>query len=253
MKEVKLNDQPAVCITDEGYGALLTLIKTYSVCRECKSRYRETNPEVALNQCLECFLRRNPSVRYVKTEVDENSGEELSLFLNPHGYIEYTRHSDEPLWLHRSITRTLEYWHFPLPPKTISIQEREVNVEKFWHIFGDIQTANVLVLYYEHHDGASLGKPYPVVAYLTYKDGRFILVDENQEDMQAMFKKAREKLEATKDDRGNYRPKKPREWHRNRYYATSVMRNEDIYRYFADEVNEAYTQATSPTLEIDPS
>src|SRR5260370_25984825 len=120
MKEVKLNDQPAVCITDEGYGALLTLIKTYSVCRECKSRYRETNPEVALNQCLECFLRRNPSVRYIKTEVNENSGEVLSLFLNPNAYIESTRHSEEPLSLNRSITRTIQYWPFPLLPNSIS-------------------------------------------------------------------------------------------------------------------------------------
>jgi hypothetical protein len=208
MKEVKLNDQPTVCITDEGYEALLTLIKTYSVCRKCKRLYTEANPKVALNQCLECFLKQNPSLRYIKIASDENSSEEISLFLDPNGYIEYIpRHSHEQPWLHRSITRTLEYWGFPLPPKTISIQGRAVKVEEYWRIFGDIQTANVLVLYYEHFDGTSLEKPHLMVAYLTYKDGRFMLVNEHQEDMQAMFEKAREKLEATKDDRGNYRPK----------------------------------------------
>ena len=255
MKEIKINNNPAVFITDEGYEALLHLLKVNSVCRNCSRLYTDSNPKISLNYCLECYTKTNRSLHFVKIERDDASGEERALFLDPYGYIEYTNcnSADPTPFRRRSIARTLEYWGFPLPPNVIMVQSREITVEPYWHIFGDIQTANVLVLYYEHYDGTSPGKPHPVVAYLTYKDGRLILVNENQEDMQVMFKKIREELEATKDDRGYYRPKKPREWHRNRYYTTSIMRNEDIYRYFADEVNEAYTQATSPTLEIDPS
>ena len=59
MKRVKLEYGSEITIADEAFEHISAMVKANRVCEGCDQAYAPNRPNVALNLCLKCFLRKN--------------------------------------------------------------------------------------------------------------------------------------------------------------------------------------------------
>ena len=57
MKRVKLEYGSEITISDEAFEQIAAIVKANRVCEGCGKPYAPDRPNVALNLCLQCFLR----------------------------------------------------------------------------------------------------------------------------------------------------------------------------------------------------
>ena len=188
-----------ISVSDEAYALIEALVMSNRVCKRCSQPFTDENPLVAENECLSCFLTQesNKLLRFVGKLSDSPSGYSTYQFLDPKGYIHLSYTSSNKC--EQSNFYTIRYWGFPVPTTLTRGNVDKILNSSNWHIYGNFRQNKAIVIKYHEYYGDHL-----VVAFLVYRDGRIIELNKRKGDIQRLFKRAREKLEATKDSQGAY-------------------------------------------------
>lgn len=201
MKQVKLEYDHAVTITDEAFEQIRTIVQNNLLCETCQRPYTDERPQVARNRCVSCFLQYHHSsyLRYVgilKTE----SATPVYGFLDAVGYIHPSTQHDDVHSLKQSNRHTLNYYGYPVPLKILldgEQEERRLDSSSFcWQMYGEFkQGQSVLVIEYTQPWGDHLK-----ILFLSYRNGEAILLDKKRGQGRKWFIEAKKQIEATKVD-----------------------------------------------------
>ncbi len=188
-----------ISISEVGYAQIEFIVMANRVCKRCSRFYEETNMMVAENECLSCFLTQESTkyLSFVGKLSDSPSGYSTYQFLDPKGYIHLSHTFSNRC--EQSNVDTIKYWGFPVPVALTRGNMDKILDPSNWHIYGNFRQNKAIVIKYREYYGDHL-----VVAFLVYKDGRIVELNKRKGDIQKLFKRAREKLEATKDAHGAY-------------------------------------------------
>jgi hypothetical protein len=117
------------------------------------------------------------------------------------------------------IYRTILYWGFHFP-------DDEKPYERYnWRIYGNITTDQAIVIEYTPRSYEQIKE----TAFLVYKDRAALELNKRRGDIRKLFAKARETIEATKDEKGYYHPYKDAgEW-------ISQLYDSHLYRVIASQ------------------
>lgn len=186
-------------VSKEGYEQIMRIIQDEMICRHCKEIFsNETNPNVAGNLCLRCFLQRNSG--YKLTYIGNNKS---------YGYVEKYGESDKLYYIYisqegwayrsnpgpgtgeepkKSDIETIKYWNFPLPTN-IRQNGKSIPITSTDHsIHGDHRGNVVVVHCYE--------SPKQIIsAYFISSNvsGRVTQLNLRKRSHQELMKAAREK------------------------------------------------------------
>ncbi len=85
MKRVKLEYGSEITITDEAFEQITAMVKANRVREGCDQPYTPERPNVALNLCLKCFLRKNAhqGFTYLRLYEVKQQSSEIHWFLDP--------------------------------------------------------------------------------------------------------------------------------------------------------------------------
>jgi hypothetical protein len=188
MRELYLdNRNHAVTISDETYAQIMTIVNQGQVCQECQNVYTEEKPQVSLNTCLACFLRKktNQGLSYAGVHTSQ-SGYTYHRFLDEKGYIHTTSTSSTSS--DRDEFMTLQYWGFMLPD---SIDRYRVS------IYGDVKTNEAVIVESQPYNQKD-------TAFLVYKNDAALELNKRKGEIRKRFADAKARIEATKDTKGGY-------------------------------------------------
>jgi hypothetical protein len=119
MKSVYLNySYDEYCVTDEGYQAILQLVKTHQLCQKECHAFSEENPCVGKNLCLKHLLQTHHGLTFLDVLRTDLYGRKSYRYLDTAGYI-FTSTEDSSDDVSRDLDETLRYHGF-VPPKTVS-------------------------------------------------------------------------------------------------------------------------------------
>jgi hypothetical protein len=179
-------DRRDITVALAGVEKIRALVKEYQVCESCRERYTKKNPCVLLNTCLTCFYQKHRGLQYVGPHPDE---EGTFIFLDIEKYVTFARTSDrQPA---RYTWATIDHYGY-YRPKDFDPWH--------WRIIGKPGDSAIILLWFDARDGAGS----PQYLYLCYKDGSYQYLDRRQKAIQGLFQKARARMEATKDEQGDY-------------------------------------------------
>lgn len=179
------------------YEQIAALVQANKCCtHDYRNRhpYTPENPCVARNICLSHFLEKHPNLRYLDEEEVNKDNKRVFRFVDTQGYL-YRSIEDNPGEAVKDLTSTLAYYGFT-PPYTVAYQGKVVTFNVYYAtLYGDFQTASVLVLAYNQTVDKVKG------LFLLYKNGP--AKELNKRGAQkALFERAEEIIEATKDTEG---------------------------------------------------
>jgi hypothetical protein len=225
MKEVYTDRHEFVTVSDEAYASIQEILATGQVCRHCRDAYDEINPKVSKNLCMMCFLDKQRHqgqygrLEYIGTYVNETefSSYRYYQFLDREGHIVVSDPTSESV--SEDIYRTILYWGFHFP-------DDEKPYERYnWRIYGNITTDQAIVIEYTPRSYEQIKE----TAFLVYKDRAALELNKRRGDIRKLFAKARETIEATKDEKGYYHPYKDAgEW-------ISQLYDSHLYRVIASQ------------------
>ncbi len=161
-----------VRLDDEGFTALIALVKAHQVCSGCYCHFSEEHPNVSGNRCLRCFLADigkrygltyqgmlPPELRTYEPALDPDPIDALRQhywYLDRDGFVYISDggpgYSDRDTG--RDIAATLRYWKFPLPATAEKNGETiPLHPSRCIGFFGDFRSDPVLVLHYSSTPG----------------------------------------------------------------------------------------------------
>ncbi len=228
MKQIQLEYHEYV-ISDQAYEQIVPLVEANQVCRTCSRAYTQDNPQVAKHTCLACFLRREQynHLTYVGSQDFTPYGIHHK-FVDPKGYIYISSPSSEKSDL--SNYYTIKHYGFPVPA-TYHKGDQDIRLDSYyWYIYGNFRNNSVIVIDYHEHYGDQLH-----VAFIVSKDGSFVEINRRKGDMQKLFKRAREKAEASKDRQGYY--------HLPDDITTYQIYDSHLYTIISDLLSSQYDQS----------
>ncbi len=200
MKYVYLDDKHnEYSIDDDAYQEIVRLVQANKLCVYRYSErhpYSEDNPCVGKGLCLQHLLLKQNTLTYVGSKGVNSDNRHLYRFLDSKGYV-YETIEDSSEEATRSIIDTLAYYGFT-PPATVGYRERSESFLSFYAtLHGDLRSASVIVLSYAHYSDKIKG------LFLLYKDGPAKELNRKGEQ-KALFTRADELVEASKDIHGEY-------------------------------------------------
>jgi len=197
MKRVKLEYGSEITIADEAFEQITTMVKANRVCEGCDHPYAQDRPNVALNLCLKCFLRKNANqgFTYIRLYEVNQHGSEIHWFLDPFNLIHYTNSTSRDA--QKSEHFTLVYWGFPVPQTWQDGDETKQVNHWHWSFYGDPKADQVLVI----HNTIDYGSERSF-DFLSYRDGRTVQIDRRRGEGRRLFLAAKKRIEATHDGHG---------------------------------------------------
>jgi hypothetical protein len=189
MKRVKLECGSEITIADEAFEDISAMVKANRVCEGCDQAYAPNRPNVALNLCLQCFLRKhaNQGFTYIKRYEVNQQGSEIHWFLDPFNLIHYTNSTSKDA--QKSEHFTLLYWGFPIPQTWQDGDETKQVNHWHWSFYGDPKADRVLVI----HNTIDYGSDRSF-DFLSYRDGRTVQIDRKRGEGRRLFLAARSGL-----------------------------------------------------------
>jgi hypothetical protein len=189
-------------ITIEAYEQIHAIIQAHLICRFCRQGYSETNPMVAENVCLVCFLKYRESPPRdltfegeVISEYGKRYGYITHKFLDRKGYV-YLMHTTRLIndSLNADICETLVHYGFRVPT-TYTLKGGSVVdlVESAWsRIYGDFQKSPVVIAtYHESYDN------HIDTLFLLYRDRDPVEFSRRKKQHRMWYEEAKAELEAT--------------------------------------------------------
>ncbi len=197
MKRVKLEYGSEITIADEAFEQISATVKDNRVCEGCDQPYASDRPNVALNRCLQCFLRThtNQGYTYIKRYEINQQGDEIHWFLDPFNLIYYTNSTSREA--QKSEHFTLLYWEFPVPQTWQDGDETKQVIHWHWSIYGDVKHDHVVLIRNTIDYGSERS-----FDFLSYRDGRTIQIDRRRGLGRRLFLAAKKRIEATHDGHG---------------------------------------------------
>jgi hypothetical protein len=193
MKTIRLDGYHDITISDEAFTLIQDIVKDGIICGTCQQPITEDYPCVALNTCLECFLKFH-NHGFIGEVADYASGHTYA-FSDSRGYISLSHSSWDAKQLAQSIYWTIKLHNFPLPEE----YNGQPLYQHDWHLYGNFQMNAVIVIEYREEYGERRN-----IFFLASKDGTLIAINKRKKVFQKLWKQARERIEATKDKRGYY-------------------------------------------------
>lgn len=195
----------SIAVSDEAYEQIKAIIEAGKVCTRCQGHYSQENPETARNICLKCFLgdEARSSLSYVGPYMHQSAGTSYTyhyeLLIDTKGYI-YTISPDLSQEREsRDEFLTMRHWGFHVPEQVIYNGETVKLHASEWGIFGDIH--DPVIVGRNHHSRLHDSKTF---AFLLYKDQEAKELNKRKGDIKDLFREARRRVEATKDEKGWY-------------------------------------------------
>jgi len=198
MKQIRLDNYHEYVVSDVAYEQIVAIVEASEVCKGCSKPFTKENPKVAEHTCLSCLLKReaNKHLHFVGLVSATQYGDTYS-FVDPKGYIYLSYSTSDKVEL--SHCQTIKHWGFPVPA-ILQHGEKEHQLDPYyWYIYGDFTKNAVIVIDYHESYGEHLH-----VAFIVGKHGSIVEINRRKGDIQKLFKRAREKAEATKDASGAY-------------------------------------------------
>jgi len=197
MKRVKLEYGSEITISDEAFEQISAMVKANRVCEGCDQPYAPERPNVALNLCLKCFLRKNANqgFTYIKRYEVNQQGSEIHWFLDPFNLVYYTNSTSRDA--QKSEHFTLLYWEFPVPQTWQDGDETKQVIHWHWSIYGDVKHDQVVLI----HNTIDYGSERSF-DFLSYRDGRTVQIDRRRGEGRRLFLAAKKRIEATHDGHG---------------------------------------------------
>jgi hypothetical protein len=189
-------------VTEEDYrNVILPMVMKLRVCATCHQYYDPENNRacVGLRICIRCFLIKHSHLRFLEVKSVDDDGEVTYAFIDAEGNVYTSRenYSDSPS---KDISYTLAQHSFTLPERYKpfkATEEIRLHTSHFT-IYGDLQTASVLVAdyndYYDKHH----------CAFLLYKNGGYKELTKRGEG-RVLIERATAMLERTKLPNGYYK------------------------------------------------
>lgn len=197
----------SIAISEEALEQIKAIIEAGKVCIRCNGHYSQDNPETAKNVCLKCFLgdESRSSLSYVGPYTHQSAGSSYTyhyeLLIDPKGYI----YTISPDLSHERESRdealTMKHWSFQVPEQVLFNGEITVLHDSEWSIFGDIH--DPVIVGRNHHSRLHDSKTF---VFLLYKDREAKELNKRKSDIKDLFREARRRVEATKDETGWYHP-----------------------------------------------
>jgi hypothetical protein len=233
MKHIRLDDYHEYVVSDAVYPQIVALVEANLVCRTCEKAYTQDRPQVVLNTCVACFLRREQHQHLTYVGVLDTAYGIHHKFVDPNGYIYVSYISSEKA--DRSNYYTIKHYGFPVPTS----YNRDGNDHRldpyYWYIHGDFKTNAVIVIDYHESYGDHLH-----VAFIVSKDESMVEINRRKGDIQKLFKRARAKAEASKDAKGAY--------HLHDDITTYQLYDSHLYAIISEMLSSEYNQQKQETL-----
>jgi hypothetical protein len=227
MKRIKL-DYHELVVSDAAYELIERTAKANLVCGGCGHPYDKGFPQVILNLCLECAQKKYAHLRLtyaVEYETSDN-GDVTYFFTDSEGYV-YSTSTGSEHQPEKSPYYTLKHWHFPIPETvTRNGEEKQLNFW-FWYIYGDVKKHSVLYIESDPRYSDEKG-----IGFLTTRDGECVEVNKRMKKFQKLWKRARERLEATRDENNEYH-----------------VGGHAVYGFYQSYINEMVSQIVSEEHE----
>jgi hypothetical protein len=235
-------DGQEITVTRAGYEQIQAIIAAQAICQTCKEHYTSERPNVALNCCLSCYLQMHPDASYIREEPKGSF-----LFLATTGYIHYSHSHQRPGEYPKGETCTLEYWGYPFPKSAADFgASAGFAIWRYkFYMYGRPGTDAVMVLAYTYYDNREQPEEGTKREYifLSTRHGALTLLDRHQKATRELFKQARARAEATKDDEGYYHFENgPQSW----------MQESNLYPIIAQIKSEEHA-AAHPQQESAPA
>lgn len=183
-------------VDDETVATIAALIKAHKHCTydyQNRHPYTPDNPCIGKNICLEHLLQKQKSLVYAGQLGVDSSDRRIYRFLDVKGIIS-TSIEDYSEEAKQSIDDTLAYYGFT-PPTSVLSRGKAVNFYAYYATpHGDLHTASVIVLSYNHYPEKVRS------AFLLYKNGPTKEFSKKSE----LYRRAEELIEGTKDIQGQY-------------------------------------------------
>lgn len=183
-------------IAEEVYQRVVALVMANLVCEYCGGEYTPLCPRVALNMCINCYLRKYGeyvALTYLGV-LSESDHDQTHKWMDGKGMI-YLTTTTQDQRAQEYTGETLKHWGFLLP-KSGTYQGREMDLyENYFVIHGNLMENSVLCIEWS--------KPYGErehIPFLVYKDREPMQINKRV----GIYQRAKEQHLATKDNRGYY-------------------------------------------------
>jgi hypothetical protein len=228
-------DSYKIEVSKEGYQQILAIVKETAVCSSCEEHYSNENSNVAGLLCLHCFLQQHSRFTFIGP-LDESLTYHRSisphdpfpspayLFLDDKGHAYVTEagpgHSEKPS---ENSSRTLQYWHFPVPTEANIKGEMKDVRDYSWYIYGDIANDDVILI--QHGDKVYKNE----ILFIVRRHKQGIQLNPRSSKDRQILKSAREEIESTRNNSGDFWI--DREW-------KSWIQESDIYTLASRQMSE---------------
>ncbi len=228
MHIISLDEKETVVVSDTVFEKIYKLATQNRICTLCEKPFdEETNPMIATNLCLPCFMSENSSLNLTPvpfTGADEK-GTKVYRFLDSEGYVYIPSSMPASTEAEESISLTLAYWNLP-DVVTVELDGKPVELDTAdTTIYGDLKTNSVVVVSKRKKAGRL------EVPFLSYKNGTCVYLDKAKGRTRKVWREAESQYLATKDARGRY------------HYKERVSRQpfqSDIYCLLSDNESAKY-------------
>ena len=186
-------------IDEETYAQVVALVQAHKQCTysyKHRHLYTEENPCVGRNICLEHLLEKQKHLAYAGSLALDSDTRRIHRFVDSKGMI-YTSTEDYSEEAKEDLVATLTYYGFTAP-ETVASRGKAVSFSSYYaRLHGDLHTASVIVLSYNHYSEKIKA------LFLLYKHGQPVELHKRG-DQKALFTRAEELVEASKDAHGDY-------------------------------------------------
>lgn len=183
-------------VDDQTYATIVSLVQQHKHCLyDFRNRhpYTTENLCVGRNICLEHLLQKQPHLTKIDVVGLTNDNRAIYYFVDKRGMV-YTSTEDSTDEARQSLDDTLADYGFT-PPKTIASRGKSVDFYSYYAtLYGDLHTASVIVLSYNHYSEKVKG------LFLLYKNGPTKELSKKSD----LYRRAEELVEASKDTNGAY-------------------------------------------------
>lgn len=197
----------SIAVSDEAYEQIKALIETGKICKECSSHYSESNPETARNVCLNCFLgdeNRKP-LKYIGPYAYDTeyagitSHYRYEMLMDTRGHIYTISPEMSQTEAREDEALTMKHWGFQVPEQVVRDGEVIVLHRSEWSIRGDVHNPVIVGINNQSHYHGN-----KTFAFLLYKDKEALELNKRKSDIRDLFREAKRRIEATKDENGYY-------------------------------------------------